>query len=101
MEELQNKVKEFSEENNFNSDPKVRVLDLISEVGEVAKEVLKMDNYGKGPFKFREEIKSELGDVLFVLILIANKYGVDLDEALKIVLEKYNKRLKKGSPGSE
>ena len=51
--------------------------------------------------KYKEEIKSELGDLLYSIITIANSFDVNLEEALKMVLEKYKKRLKKGSAGSE
>lgn len=101
MKDTQQKIKEFCEKNNIDSPVEHRTLDLVSEVGEVAKEVLKMSDYGSKEPKFKEELKSELGDVLFALNVLANKLDVDLDEALDEVLEKYEKRLKKGSIGSE
>ena len=42
----------------------------------------------------------ELGDVLYSIITIANVFEIDLDEALNKVLEKYEKRMVKGSPSS-
>ena len=78
-----------------------RILDLMSELGEVAKEVLKMSDYGKKPIQFREEIKGELGDAFYSLITVANYFNIDLEEALNIVIKKYKKRLKKGSAGSK
>jgi len=78
-----------------------RVLDTMSELGEVAKEILKMSNYGRKPMEYRAELKSELGDVLYSLITIANTFDVDLEDALQQALEKYKQRLKQGSAGSE
>ena len=101
MRGLQEKIKKFCKENNLESPPEHRILDLMSELGEVSKEVLKMSDYGRKKLEFREEIKSELGDVLYSLITVANSFDVDLEEAANIVLEKYKKRLKKGSAGSE
>jgi NTP pyrophosphatase (non-canonical NTP hydrolase) len=101
MKELQLKIKKFCKENNLESPPEHRVLDTMSELGEVAKEILKMSDYGRKPIKYREDIKSELGDLLYSVITIANSFDVDLDEALNLVLEKYKKRMKKGSAGSE
>jgi NTP pyrophosphatase (non-canonical NTP hydrolase) len=101
MKEIQQKIKEFCKKHNLESPPEHRVLDMMSELGEVAKEVLKMSDYGRKSMEFREEIKSELGDVLYSLITIANSFDVDLEEALEMVLGKYEKRLKKGSAGSE
>ena len=42
-----------------------------------------------------------MGDVLYSLIVVANKLNINLEESLNLVLEKYKKRLKKGSAGSE
>lgn len=101
MKELQEKIKKFCKEHNLESPAEHRVLDAISELGEVAKEILKMSDYGRKPLKYREELKSELGDLLYSIITIANLFDIDLEDALNIVLEKYEKRLKKGSAGSE
>ncbi len=101
MKKIQEKIKKFCKENNLESPAEHRVLDAMSELGEVAKEILKMSDYGRKPLKYKEEIKSELGDLLYSIITIANSFDVDLEEALNIVLEKYEKRLKKGSAGSE
>ena len=68
-----------------------------------------MSDYGKKPLKskcqvfltYKEELKSELGDLFFSVITIANSFDVDLEEALNMVLKKYERRLKKGSAGSE
>ena len=101
MKQIQEKVKKFYEKNNLKAPPEHRLLDLFSELGEVAKELLKMTNYGKKTIKVNKEIKSELGDAFYSLIVLANYFNVDLEEALNIVLEKYQSRLPKGSPGSE
>ena len=101
MRELQLKIKEFCKEHNLESPIEHRVLDTMSELGEVAKEILKMSDYGRKPVEYKEELKLELGDVLYSLITIANTLDIDLEDALNIVLEKYKKRLIKGSAGSE
>ena len=66
----------------------------------LAKEILKMSNYGKHPVKYNNQLKMELGDVLYSIITIANVFEIDLDEALNKVLEKYQKRVVKESPSS-
>ncbi|KKW29070.1 MAG: MazG nucleotide pyrophosphohydrolase [Parcubacteria group bacterium GW2011_GWB1_52_7] len=101
IQELQNKIREFSKEHNLDSDPEYKVLDTVSELGEVAKEILKMTNYGKDKMEFREEIKSELGDLLYSVITIANAFDVDLETAVSNISAKYEKRLKRGGAGSE
>jgi NTP pyrophosphatase (non-canonical NTP hydrolase) len=101
MRNLQKQVKQFCKENNMESPIEHKVLDTVSEMGEVAKEVLKMSDYGRKPIEYREELKSEMGDVFYSLITIANSFNIDLEEALQYVLKKYKKRLKKGSADSQ
>lgn len=101
IQELQNKIREFSKEYNLDSAPEYKILDTVSELGEVAKEMLKMTNYGKKETKFNDEIKSELGDLLYSVTTIANSLNVDLEKAINMVLAKYEKRLKRGGIGSE
>lgn len=66
---------------------------LTEEVGELAREI----NFAHGdkPRRNKERpqaIAEEMGDILFVLIALANTLEVDLDLALRQVLEKYNIR---------
>lgn len=90
------------EKNNLNNPIEYRMLDLFDEVGEVAKEISKMSNYGTKKPEFRKEIVGELGDAYYSLITVANYYNVDLSKALDMAIEKYKKRIVgKGHPGSE
>jgi NTP pyrophosphatase (non-canonical NTP hydrolase) len=66
---------------------------LVEEVGELAR--LLNHEFGEKPKKSGEEdqdLAEELGDVLFVIISLANSQGIDLDSALERVLEKYRTR---------
>jgi NTP pyrophosphatase (non-canonical NTP hydrolase) len=66
---------------------------LMEEVGELAREL--NHRYGSKPKREEEpdqELALELADVLFVLLVIANEQGLDLDDALTRVLEKYRAR---------
>jgi NTP pyrophosphatase (non-canonical NTP hydrolase) len=101
MKEVQDKIKKFCSDNGLDSPVEHRILDLVSEVGELSKDVLKMSNYGREEFKLNSEVELELGDVLYSLITVANSLNVSLEEALEKVVDKYEKRLKKGSAGSE
>ena len=88
MKEIQKRIKQFCEKNDMQSPPEHRILDTMSELGEVAKEMLKMTNYGRKALEYREEMKSELGDVMYSLITLANTFDIALDDALNQVLEK-------------
>jgi NTP pyrophosphatase (non-canonical NTP hydrolase) len=93
--EFQKKVQKFMDENKMNNPIEYRMLDLFDEIGEVAKEISKMSDYGTKKPKFREEIVMELGDAFYSLITVANYYDVDLVDSLALALEKYEKRIKK------
>ncbi|MFB6291801.1 MAG: MazG nucleotide pyrophosphohydrolase domain-containing protein [Candidatus Nanohaloarchaea archaeon] len=99
MEE-QRKVAEFIEEHDLEAAPGFRIMDLVSEVGEIAKDVTKSSEYGLAPEKM--EIKEdEVGDALFSLLAVAEDLGIDAGEALDTALEKYRSRIEeKGEPGS-
>ena len=73
-----------------------RLLDLLSELGELAKETLKSNQYGSRETALTPEWESELADVFFSLICLANDSGVDLDQALDAALEKYGQRIRSG-----
>jgi NTP pyrophosphatase (non-canonical NTP hydrolase) len=101
MRNLQKRVKDFVSRNGLEYPPEHRVLDVASELGEVSKEILKMTDYGQKPLEYRPEIKTELGDLLYSVITLADFLDVDLEEALEEVMEEYEKRIKGGTPGSE
>lgn len=66
---------------------------LTEEVGELAREV--NHRFGEKPKKPDEpagDIASELGDILFVVICLANSQGIDLDEAFDGVMRKITTR---------
>ncbi len=73
--------------------PLANLARLIEEVGELAREM--NHRFGHKPKKADEpeqDLAMELADVLFVLLVIANEQGIDLDDALDRVLEKYRAR---------
>ncbi|KAF0194061.1 MAG: hypothetical protein FD169_2053 [Bacillota bacterium] len=90
--DIQDAVKRFTKENGLDSSMTVRIVDLASEVGELSKEVLRGTDYGNKPFEKTTGWESEVGDVLFSLICIANVTNTDLEECLNNVLDEYNKR---------
>ena len=95
MKKIQKKVKEFVQKHNLEHNAEITMLDLVSELGEVSKEILKSSDYGKRNSESSKEIESEIGDLFYSLINLANNYNIDLEKALDIVLDKYEKRLSK------
>ena len=93
-------VTQFIEENDLETDPTYRLLDLVSEVGEVAKNVNTSTSYGSAPEAATIET-DELGDVLFAVYALAYETGIDPATALSSAIDKYRKRLDDGdSPSS-
>ena len=92
-QEMQRKVAEFVQAHGLGTDVAFCLLDLVSEIGEASKELLKATQYGKSTFQTNEDWEQELGDALFSLICVANATDVDLDRALTKVLHKYQGRL--------
>ena len=66
---------------------------LTEEVGELAREI--NHRFGEKPKKPEEaegSVALELGDILFVVICLANSQGIDLDEAFGKTMEKVRTR---------
>jgi NTP pyrophosphatase (non-canonical NTP hydrolase) len=97
MSTLQRTIASFVEEAGIVAPVHARLLDLVSEVGELSKEVLEATNYGRTSFRPPDGCTGELGDVFFSLICLANSTGVDLATALDEALNKYRERLARRS----
>lgn len=73
--------------------PMASLARLVEEVGELAR--LVNHRFGTKPKKDGEadqDLAEELADILFVLLCMANEQGIDMEEALDGVLEKYRVR---------
>ncbi len=73
--------------------PLANLARLVEEVGELAREL--NDRYGpkkKKPGEPQADLALELGDVLFVLLALANEQRVDMEQAFAAVLQKYRER---------
>lgn len=92
LRDVQRKIDEFTRKKGITAQVETRIIDLNSEIGELSKEVLKGTDYGKKHFSITNDWKSEIGDVLFSLICIANESKIDLCDCLDIVLDKYENR---------
>ena len=66
---------------------------ISEETGELARSLNNI--YGdrvKKPADPKEEISSEICDIMFALVCLANSHSIDLDQAWKQVISKRNKR---------
>lgn len=94
MQDLQKEVDEYiSQFKEGYFSPLAMLARLTEELGELAREV--NHYYGEKPKKETEtekEIEEELGDLLFVLICMANSLNIDLEKAHDLVMNKFRTR---------
>ncbi len=87
---------------NIRSDGFIeKLLGLIGETGEVAEKFKKVyrDDDGKISVEKLEEMKKELGDILWYLASISNYLGIDFDDVAQTNLEKLASRQKRNKLG--
>ena len=96
----QERVAAFLDAHDLHASPEYRLLDLVSEVGELAKDANESTGYGSTP----DEVAindDELGDALFALLALADSLNVDAGDALDTALTKYEGRIDaSGEPSS-
>ncbi|WP_158056912.1 MazG nucleotide pyrophosphohydrolase domain-containing protein [Halorussus halophilus] len=96
----QRRVADFVAAHDMETTAEFRLLDLLSELGELAKNVNESSDYGTNPDDATIE-EDELGDALFCLLALADSQGYDASEALDTALEKYEGRIaEKGEASS-
>lgn len=73
-------------------------LGLVGEAGEVAEKIKKVlrDDGGEISSEKREEIKKELGDVLWYIAQVATELNLPLTEIAEYNIEKLTSRLERG-----
>jgi NTP pyrophosphatase (non-canonical NTP hydrolase) len=90
----QQKAANFARTHGLLHDPATHALDLASEVGEVAKEILRVTEYGRQSFApDGPRLEAELGDALYSLLVLGEACDIELGGALDLALAKYEQRL--------
>ncbi|EHL74300.1 MULTISPECIES: nucleotide pyrophosphohydrolase [Bacillus] len=90
QEEVDQYISQFKE--GYFS-PLAMLARLTEELGELAREI--NHYYGEKPKKPSEQAKTveeELGDLLFVLVCLANSLHIDLEHAHDVVMNKFQTR---------
>jgi NTP pyrophosphatase (non-canonical NTP hydrolase) len=89
---MQKQVEEFDKAHGWSDDKPAQIaLHAVEELGELARELLKEEGYKKGKPN-SDELKSELMDLLYLILKIANKYDIKLEDEWRRTLERYAKR---------
>lgn len=96
----QRQVAAFVQEHGLETPAAYRLLDVVSELGEVSKETLTSTAYGEDPGTARVS-SDEVGDLLFAVLALAEELDIDAGDALEESLTKYEQRLEEtGGAGS-
>lgn len=96
--EYQEKAKETALYPNVGSNPYYPSLGLSGEAGEIANKVKKImrDKSDVIDDETRDDIKKELGDVLWYVAAVASEFKLDMGEIAEKNYEKLKKRLEEG-----
>lgn len=84
---------EINEVKSISWTPFVIVADLLEEAGEVASVVKGLEGY-KPPDKpkTKEMLATELSDLLYAIFVLAETYGIDLEESYRRTTDSYRTR---------
>lgn len=93
MNYFQKRIKEFSEERDWNQfyNPKDLLLGIIEEIGEIRNLVKweqDINKIKKVLEENKDKLEDEIGDIYWFLSILANENNIDLDEAIGKVIEK-------------
>ncbi|MGQ9692732.1 MAG: nucleotide pyrophosphohydrolase [Thermaceae bacterium] len=72
--------------------PLLMLARLAEELGEVARVLAHREGKRPKPGEEKGDLAEELADLLFVLISLANREGIDLEDAFLRAMEKYEER---------
>ncbi len=90
LDELQSTVDQWIQQNTGYWDKFQILARLTEELGEVASALQRQE--GLRPRKVTVDLGGEVGDLLFTLAAFANVNGLNLEQCVTQVIEKYNAR---------
>ncbi len=91
---LVDRIGAMTEENGHSKDPKIILLFLMEELGEVARAYLKEEGHKEGNDRVRETFRQEMGDVFYLLLRLAWATNTDLEAELVKTEKKLQKSLR-------
>jgi NTP pyrophosphatase (non-canonical NTP hydrolase) len=87
-------LKEFVAKHHLEAQPAYSLLDIMSELGEVAKELLKATDYGRRTGTAdAARMREEIGDLMFAVAYLSTLYEVDPEAAMWDSVRKFEGRL--------
>jgi NTP pyrophosphatase (non-canonical NTP hydrolase) len=98
LKELQKDIDTILDRFPFNWPDYVHYVHLVEEVGELGEALTvykgdRKNGSGESALADHADLKEEIGDVLVALLRIANKVGVDAEEAIDYTFKRYERKL--------
>lgn len=97
MNSFQKKIKQFNTERNWDQfqSPKDLLLGIVEEIGEL-RNIIKWEQdptvINRVILENKSEFEDNIGDIYWFLAVLANKYDIDLDQAIEKVIKNNKKR---------
>jgi hypothetical protein len=88
MRELQRIVTDAADRLGIHATAPTMLLDLQARLGALAAEVVYATENGRRPYRPTPAWEPALGDLAFALINLADQTGVDLDQAVRIAVDR-------------
>lgn len=93
LAEIQQSVDDWVIKNGGYWPPLGMLAAITEEVGEISREILDFASIKpKKSGEVTKSLASELGDLFFALICMANSYNISLDSAIALSIKKYKTR---------
>ena len=97
IKKLQEKIEEFDKARGWENDWNVKdlMLNMNEEIGELWNLIKWIDDEKQKKIvdNHKDEVEDFIGDVLFLIIKIANQTNVDVEKSIQDVLDEYEKRM--------
>jgi hypothetical protein len=89
VRDLQANIAQLADRLGLHATAPVLTLGLLTDVGRLADEALTATSFGRRPFRPTDAWAQRLAEVAFTMINLADQTGVDLEDALRAALTRY------------
>ena len=87
-------LKEFIARHNLETKPADSVLDVMAQLGELSRTLLKETNYGREAIDVESPaMREKIGDLMFAIAYLSTLYDVDPEEAMWQSVQRFGQQL--------
>ena len=95
-------LRDFIAQHNLETQPAFSLLDIMAELGELARTLLKDTDYGRRPGGADStQMREAVGDLMFAVAYLSTLYDVDPEAALWESVHKFERTLEPNATVSE